>query len=118
MDHENTQVVQISWAAVALMFAKYRDPHPIVDAVNLVMSHQLPVRLVSSPLVILRTESFSQQDGSWAQEVIEGVFNKTCAISYPNYKLSCTIWMLGKAQKYLEEKGALDLVQSYVSTKH
>jgi lanosterol synthase len=42
------------------------------------------------------------QDGSWAQEAIEGVFNKTCAISYPNFKFSFPIWMLGKADTYLK----------------
>jgi hypothetical protein len=49
------------------------------------------------------------QDGSWAQEAIEGIFNRTCAISYPNFKFSFTIWMLGKAHKYLEERNALPL---------
>jgi len=44
-----------------------------------------------------------QQDGSWAQESIEGVFNKNVAISYPNFKFSFTIWMLGKAHKYLAD---------------
>ena len=58
----------------------------------------------------------SRQDGSWAQEAIEGIFNKSCAISYPNFKFSFTIWMLGKAQKYLEEKGSLGLVQNHAST--
>ena len=42
------------------------------------------------------------QNGSWPQEAIEGVFNKTCAIAYPNFKFSFPIWMLGKAHKYLE----------------
>lgn len=41
------------------------------------------------------------QDGSWPQEAIEGVFNKTCAIAYPNFKFSFPIWMLGKAHHYL-----------------
>ena len=50
------------------------------------------------------------QDGSWPQEAIEGVFNKSCAISYPNFKFAFTVWMLGKAQKYLEERQALALV--------
>ncbi|KAH9004689.1 terpene synthase [Lactarius hatsudake] len=76
IEHENTQVVQTAWAA--------NGTHPISKAVALVMSRQLP-------------------DGSWAQEAIEGIFNKTCAISYPNFKFSFTIWMLGKAQKYLED---------------
>jgi hypothetical protein len=43
------------------------------------------------------------QNGSWAQEAIEGVFNKTVAIGYPNFKFSFTIWMLGQAHKYLQE---------------
>ena len=46
---------------------------------------------------------FHLQDGSWAQEAIEGVFNKTCAIAYPNFKFSFPIWMLGKAHFYLQE---------------
>ncbi|ESK97698.1 lanosterol synthase [Moniliophthora roreri MCA 2997] len=40
-------------------------------------------------------------DGSWKQEAIEGVFNKTCSIAYPNFKFSFSIWMLEKAHHYL-----------------
>ncbi len=43
VEHENTQVVQTSWAAMALMYAKYPHTEPIVKAVRLVMSRQLPV---------------------------------------------------------------------------
>ncbi|THH19446.1 hypothetical protein EW146_g1727 [Bondarzewia mesenterica] len=92
-DHKDTQVVGTCWAAMALMYARYPDPEPIAKAVKLVMSRQLP-------------------DGSWPQEAIEGVFNKSCAISYPNFKFSFTIWMLGKAQKYLRERKVSDLVTS------
>ncbi|KAJ8094618.1 Lanosterol synthase (Oxidosqualene--lanosterol cyclase) [Marasmius tenuissimus] len=84
VDHEDTQVVQTCWAAMALMHGRYPHPEPIERAVKLVMSRQLP-------------------DGSWKQEAIEGVFNKTCSIAYPNFKFSFTIWMLGKAHRYLEE---------------
>ncbi|CAE6489359.1 unnamed protein product [Rhizoctonia solani] len=83
VEHEMSQVVQTSWATLALMYAKYPHRQPIERAVKLVMSRQLP-------------------DGSWAQEAIEGIFNKNCAISYPNFKFSFTIWMLGKAHQYLE----------------
>jgi lanosterol synthase len=41
------------------------------------------------------------KDGSWAQEAIEGVFNKNCAIAYPNFKFAFPVWMLGKAHRYL-----------------
>ncbi|KAG9312937.1 hypothetical protein JVU11DRAFT_6371 [Chiua virens] len=85
VDHENTQVVQTCWAAMALMYARYPYPEPIEKAVKLVMSRQLP-------------------DGSWPQEAIEGVFNKNCMISYPNFKFSFTIWMLGRAHYYLREQ--------------
>ena len=84
VEHEETQVVQTAWAAMALMYAKYPHPEPIERAVRLVMSRQ-------------------RSDGSWAQEAIEGVFNKNVAIAYPNFKFSFTIWMLGRAHKYLEE---------------
>ena len=31
------------------------------------------------------------------------MFNRTVAISYPNFKFSFTIWMLGKADGYLKQ---------------
>ena len=44
IEHDDTQVVQTSWAAMALMYAKYPHTEPIAKAVALVMSRQLPVR--------------------------------------------------------------------------
>jgi lanosterol synthase len=64
---------------------------------------------VTLTLLLVSLVTIIFQDGSWAQEAIEGIFNRTCAISYPNFKFSFTIWMLGKAHKYLEERGALPL---------
>ncbi|KAF8343480.1 terpenoid cyclases/protein prenyltransferase alpha-alpha toroid [Amanita rubescens] len=84
IEHENSQVVQTCWAVMSLMYARYPNTEPIERAVQLVISRQLP-------------------NGSWPQEAIEGVFNKTCAIAYPNFKFSFPIWMLGKAHKYLED---------------
>ncbi|EDQ97999.1 uncharacterized protein LACBIDRAFT_317800, partial [Laccaria bicolor S238N-H82] len=84
VEHENSQVVQTCWAVMSLMYARYPYPEPIEKGIQLVMSRQLP-------------------NGSWPQEAIEGVFNKTCAIAYPNFKFSFPIWMLGKAHKYLAE---------------
>ncbi|KAJ7187974.1 terpene synthase [Mycena filopes] len=83
VQHEESQVVQTSWATMALMYAKYPDVAPIRSAVSLVRSRQLP-------------------DGQWAQEAVEGIFNKTCTIVYPNFKLIFTVWMLGLAHKYVE----------------
>lgn len=74
--HANSQVVQTCWAVIGLMHAEYPDREPIERAIRLVMSRQLP-------------------QGGWAQEAIEGVFNKSCMISYPNYKYIFPIKALG-----------------------
>ncbi|KAJ7747290.1 terpene synthase [Mycena metata] len=75
VQHEESQVVQTSWAAMALMYARYPDTTPIKRAATLV-------------------------------QAVEGIFNKTCTIVYPNFKLIFTIWMLGLAHKYIEGKEA------------
>ncbi|KAF7361692.1 Terpene cyclase/mutase family member [Mycena venus] len=80
---DKSQVVQTSWAAMALIRGRYPDTAPIKRAVSLVRSRQLP-------------------DGQWIQEDVEGIFNKTCKFFYPNYKLIFTFWMLGLAHKYIE----------------
>ena len=46
VEHEQTQVVQTAWAAMALMYAKYPHPAPIERAVRLVMSRQKPVSVL------------------------------------------------------------------------
>ncbi|GAA5833036.1 hypothetical protein JCM11251_006487 [Rhodosporidiobolus azoricus] len=81
-----SQVVNTAWAVITLLTAKYPDPEPIRRGCRLIMQRQLP-------------------DGSWAQESIEGVFNKNAAISYPNFKFSWTILALGKAWKELGKEG-------------
>ncbi|RIB00665.1 lanosterol synthase [Gigaspora rosea] len=78
--HENSQVVNTAWALLALMAGKYPNEEPIRRGIQLIVSRQLPT-------------------GEWKQEAIEGVFNKNCAISYPNYKFIFTIWALGKYAK-------------------
>lgn len=46
-----------------------------------------------------------QSDGEWKQEAVEGVFNKSCCIGYPNYKFTFTIKALGMfAQRYPDIK--------------
>ncbi|KAI9267811.1 terpenoid cyclases/protein prenyltransferase alpha-alpha toroid [Sporodiniella umbellata] len=76
-NHEKSQVVNTAFAVMALLDAKYPHKDPIRRGIELIMSRQ-------------------QSNGEWLQEGIEGVFNKNCAISYPNYKFSFTIWALGK----------------------
>ena len=84
VEHEKTQVVQTSWAGLALIYGRYPHREPLEKAIKMVIGRQLP-------------------DGSWAQEAIEGVFNKTTMIAYPNYKFTFCIWFLGRAHNYLQE---------------
>ncbi|KAI4289812.1 MAG: hypothetical protein L6R35_000919 [Caloplaca aegaea] len=57
--HEKSQVVQTCWVIIALLEAQCPERERIEKAVKMVMSRQL-------------------EDGSWEQEAIEGVFNKSC----------------------------------------
>ena len=59
--HIKSQVVNTAWAVMALLRADYPDHEVIRRGCRLIMDRQL-------------------FDGSWAQEAIEGVFNKNCAI--------------------------------------
>ena len=82
VDHADTQVVQTCWALVGLMYAECPDAEALRKGVRLVMRRQ-------------------QEDGGWKQEAIEGVFNKSCMISYPNYKYIFSIMALGMyARRY------------------
>ncbi|KAI0882335.1 terpene synthase [Annulohypoxylon maeteangense] len=81
--HDMSQVVNTSWAVLALMHAGYPDPTPIQRGLQLIRDRQQP-------------------SGEWLQEGVEGVFNQTCMIGYPNYKLYFPIMALGSySQMYL-----------------
>lgn len=58
------------------MHAGYPDPIPIQRGLQLLSDRQ-------------------QSNGDWLQEGLEGVFNKTCLIGYPNYKLYFPVLALG-----------------------
>jgi len=65
---------------------------PLRKGIKLIMDRQLP-------------------NGEWAQEALEGVFNNSVLISYPNYKFIFTIMALGKfAKRYPNEKIIWNLV--------
>ncbi len=75
-----------AWALIALMTAKYPDVEPIKKGIKLLMDRQQP-------------------NGEWLQEAIEGVFNKSCMISYPNYKFIFPMKALGMfARRYPNER--------------
>jgi len=80
-----SQVVMTAWALIGLMHADYPRLEPIKKGIKLIMERQ-------------------QSNGEWKQEAIEGVFNKSCMISYPNYKFTFTMKALGMfAKKYPNE---------------
>ncbi|KAK7207852.1 terpenoid cyclases/protein prenyltransferase alpha-alpha toroid [Myxozyma melibiosi] len=82
VSHEQTQVVNTAWACIALMLADYPDVEVITRGIKLLMSRQ-------------------KANGEWLQEGIEGVFNRSCMIEYPNYKFYFLIKALGMyAKKY------------------
>ncbi|KAL7801906.1 oxidosqualene:lanosterol cyclase [Trichoderma afarasin] len=95
-EHESgSLVVQTAWALIGLLVAEYPDVEPIKKGIRLIASRQ-------------------QENGEWLQEAIEGVFNKSCMISYPNYKFTFTIKALGMfAKRYPDEK--LYSTMSYVT---
>eukprot|EP00744_Colponema_vietnamica_P017630 GILI01024806.1.p1 GENE.GILI01024806.1~~GILI01024806.1.p1 ORF type:complete len:703 (-),score=134.18 GILI01024806.1:556-2412(-) len=79
---DGSQVVNTAWAVMTLIFCNYDKPSPTVVSaiergIRFIMSRQL-------------------RSGDWAQERISGVFNGNCAIHYPGYKNSMTVWALGK----------------------
>lgn len=53
--HSVSQVCHTSWALLCLISARYPEREPIQRAIDLIMGRQL-------------------EDGSWAQEDIEGIF--------------------------------------------
>ncbi|EFQ34245.1 squalene/oxidosqualene cyclase [Colletotrichum graminicola] len=87
--HEHTRgslVVQTAWALIGLIEAEYPHMEPLRKGIQFLMDRQ-------------------QANGEWLQETMEGVFNKSCTIAYPNYKFTFPIKALGMfARKYPDEK--------------
>ena len=77
VDNETSQVVNTSWALLALMAAETTHKEAVDRGVEFLMSRQLP-------------------NGDWKQESISGVFNGNCSIAYESYKNVFPIWALGR----------------------
>lgn len=80
VEGERGQVAQSSWAMMALLRAK--DPNP--EAVD-----------KAAAFLCRRQEA----DGSWAREPMVGVFNRTCLITYDNYRHYFPIWALAEYRR-------------------
>jgi len=86
VQNHRSQVVNTSWALLALMLADYPDRTVIDKGVDLLMRRQMP-------------------NGDFPQENISGVFNHNCMITYTNYRNIFPIWTLGMyCNKYLKNK--------------
>lgn len=83
VDAESSTVINTAWAVIALLVAKYPHAEAIKRGCRVIMDRQQP-------------------NGEWLLESTCGIFNKSCAIDYPNFKMIWTTWALGKAAKELE----------------
>ena len=72
--HEQSEVVPTAWALIALLLAKYPERSVLNKAAQFLINKQ-------------------NSDGSYDAGHVEGVFNHSCAIEYPNYKF----YFCGKA---------------------
>lgn len=77
---EKSLVVQSAWALIGLILAEYPDQKPIAKGIDFLIDRQLST-------------------GEWKFEDIEGVFNHSCAIEYPNYRFLFPIKALGLYNK-------------------
>jgi cycloartenol synthase len=76
------QVVSTSWALLILSLAKWHDAEPFERG--------------SAYLISMQEES-----GDWPQQLICGVFNRNCMISYSQYRNIFPIWALAESRKHL-----------------
>uniref|UniRef100_A0A060T1G0 Terpene cyclase/mutase family member n=1 Tax=Blastobotrys adeninivorans TaxID=409370 RepID=A0A060T1G0_BLAAD len=78
----NSQPVQTSWSLIALLLAEYPHKNVLEKGIKFLMSKQ-------------------NDDGSYPWNEIEGQFNHSCSIEYPNYKFYFPMKAMGLyANKY------------------
>jgi len=75
--HKQSQVVNTSWALLALMAANYPDRQLVDKGIRFLIQRQ-------------------QTDGDWQQQGISGVFNSNCMITYTAYRNVFPLWALGR----------------------
>jgi squalene/oxidosqualene cyclase-like protein len=76
------QVVMTSWAVLSLLQSDEADSEAVRSGVRFLQDRQ-------------------NGDGSWPDETIAGVFNRTCAITYDNYRKIFGLWALAAAEARL-----------------
>eukprot|EP01038_Epipyxis_sp_PR26KG_P008554 gene8554-11560_t len=87
LGEEESGVVQTAWAMLGLMAACHKDKSKHRDAIEkaklFLMKRQLP-------------------NGDWEQEGITGVFNRSCGITYSQYRNIFPMWALARYAVYYE----------------
>jgi hypothetical protein len=79
VQHEKSQVVNTSWAVLALMHARYPDKRPIERGLEVRHTIILAYSFLNCLLQLIKSRQ--QPTGEWTQEDMEGLFNCTrCAI--------------------------------------
>jgi len=95
---EGSQVVQTSWALIGL-----------ISSGEVISDKSIMKRMVEAAdraAKFLMNNQFP--NGDWPQQSITGVFNKTCGISYTNYRNIFPIWALGKYSKFRSKYEEMD----------
>jgi squalene/oxidosqualene cyclase-like protein len=77
IEAERASVVQTAWALSALVRARHPDSAAKARAARMLISRQMT-------------------DGSWPEEPLVGVFNRTCLINYDNYRHYFPLWALAE----------------------
>lgn len=87
---EQSQVVQTAWAVMTL-----------IAAGGLALPDEEPEsrRAIDQGVALLAERQ--QPDGGWAKERPAGVFNRTCAIDYDNYRSVMPLWALARYARAL-----------------
>jgi squalene/oxidosqualene cyclase-like protein len=78
------QVIHTGWAMLVLSLSKWPSPEPILRGAKFLRDAQ-------------------HGSGDWSQQLICGVFNKNCMISYSQYRNIFPIWALASTRQYLKE---------------
>lgn len=76
------QVVSTAWALLILLIGKWKDLGPVERGVHFLLNQQ-------------------ESSGDWPQQLICGVFNRNCMISYSQFRNIFPIWALAEARKAL-----------------
>jgi len=80
------QLVMTAWALLGLVQTKLADSEAVRAGVRFICGRQ-------------------QSDGSWSDEVMAGVFNRTCAIHYDNYGQIFGLWALAAVESHTQASG-------------